>query len=83
MPVPADDCAPEIALSIQSEFHTAAKLCSLIASALRWTQDPRSLVARQLVYAVGVRANSRQSWSTDFLKRSGRRRLGPARIRTS
>src|SRR5437899_2644225 len=79
---PADDCTPDIARSIQSEFRTAVKLSSRIAPAPRSTPDRRSLVARLLVYADGLPASSRPSWSTDFLKQSERRWRGRTRIRT-
>ena len=81
-PAPADDCAPDIAPSIPSEFRTAVKLSSLIVPAPRSTPDRRSLVAKRLVYADELRANSRPSWSTDFLKQSERRWRGRTRIRT-
>ncbi len=58
------------------------RLSSLIATAPRWTPDRRSLVAKRLVYADGLRASSRPSWSTDFLKQSERRWRGRTRIRT-
>src|SRR5204863_9686035 len=83
MPVPADDCDPDIAPSIPSEFRTAVKLSSRIGPAPRSTPDRRSLVAKLLVCADKLRANSRPSWSTDFLKQSEKRWRGPTRIRTS
>src|SRR5436190_5239166 len=43
------------------------------APAPRSTPDRRSLVAKQLACAGGLRASSRPSWSTDFLKQSERR----------
>jgi len=57
-PVPADDCAPDIALSIRNEFRTAVKLFSRIGPVPRSTPDRRSLVAKPLVYADELRANS-------------------------
>src|SRR5204863_7623631 len=81
-PAPADDCAPGIAPSIPTEFRTAVKLSSLIAPAPRSTPDRRLLVAKPLVYADGLRANSWPSLSTDFLKQSERRSRGRTRIPT-
>ena len=81
-PVPADDYTPDIAPSIQSEFRTAVRLFSLTAPAPRSIPDRRSLVAKLLVYADERRANSKPSWSTDFLKQSERRSRGRMRIRT-
>jgi len=81
-PVPADDYAPDIAPSIQSEFRTAAKLSSRIAPAQRSIPGLRSLAAKPLVYADGLRANSRQLLSTDFLKQSEKRWRGRVRIHT-
>src|SRR2546430_1002504 len=81
-PVPADDYAPDIAPSIPSGFRTAVKLFSRIGPAPRSTPDRRSLVAKPLVYADELRANSRPSWSTDFLKQSERRWRGRTRIPT-
>src|SRR6184192_1175653 len=46
------------------------------------TPDRRSLVAKRLACAGGLRANSRPSWSIDFLKQSERRWGGRTRIRT-
>ena len=80
--VPANDYAPDIAPSIQSEFRTAAKLSSRIAPAQRSIPELRSLAAKPLVYADGLRANSRQLWSTDFLKQSKKRWRGRVRIHT-
>jgi hypothetical protein len=82
MRVPADDYTPNIARSIQNESRTAVKLSSLIAPALRSIPDRRSLAAKPLVYADGLRANSRPLWSTDFLKQSERRWSGRRRIHT-
>jgi len=42
----------------------------------------RSSAAKPLVYADGLRANSRQSWSTDFLKQSEKQWRGRVRIHT-
>src|SRR5207342_3904908 len=81
-PVAADDYTPDIAPSIPSEFPTAAKLSSLIAPAPRSTPDRRLLVAKRLVFADELRANSRPSWSTDFLRQSKRRWRGRTRIPT-
>ena len=61
MPVPARDCALDIAPSIPSEFRTAVKLSFLIASAPLSIPDPRSLVVKRLVYADELRANSKLS----------------------
>jgi hypothetical protein len=83
MQVPVNDYAPDIAPSIRSEFRTAVRLSSLIAPAPQSTPDRQSLVAKRLVYADGLRANSRQLWSTDFLKQSKKRWRGRMRIRTS
>jgi hypothetical protein len=76
MPVRVGDYALDIAPSIRGEFLTAAELSSLIKLALRSTPDPRSLVAKRLVYVDGLRTNSRLSSSTDFLKQSERRFRG-------
>src|SRR4029077_3992248 len=83
MRVPADDYAPDIARSTPGGFRTAARLSSRIVPAPRSTPDRQSLVAKRLVYADGLRANSRPSWSTDFLKQSERRWRGRMRIPTS
>ena len=82
MPVPVGDYALDIAPSIPGEFLMAVELSSLIKLAPRSTPDQRSLVVKRLVYADGLRANSRPSWSTDFLKQSERQWRGRARIRT-
>ncbi len=80
--VQANDYAPDIAPSIQSEFRTAAKLSSRIAPVPRSILDLRSLAAKPLVYADGLQANSWQLWSTDFLKQSKKRWRGRVRIHT-
>ena len=59
-----------------------SKLSSRIEPAPRSTPDRRSLVAKRLVYADGLRTNSRPSWSTDFLRQSERRWRGRTRIPT-
>ena len=82
-PVPANVYAPDIALSIQSEFRTGVKLSSRIAPAQRSIPDRRSLAAKPLVDADGLRANSMPSWSTDFLKKSTKRWRGRMRIHIS
>jgi hypothetical protein len=78
----ADDCAPDIARSIQNEFRTAVKWSSLIAPAPRSIPDRRLLIAKPLAHADGLQANAMPSWSTDSLKQSERRWRGPTRIRT-
>ena len=69
-------CAPDIARSIRNEFRTGVKLFSLMASAPRSTPERQWLIAKPLVDVDERRANSRPSWSIDFLKknegRSGR-----------
>ena len=81
--VRADVCAPDIALSIQNGFHTAAKSFFPMQSAPRSIPERQSLVAKPLVYVDALQANSRPSWSTDFSKRSEKRSGGRMRIPNS
>src|SRR5260370_38546341 len=45
-PVPADDCAPDIALSIPNEFRTPVRVFSLIGPARRSTPDRRAVAPK-------------------------------------
>jgi hypothetical protein len=56
MPVPADDCVPDIALSIQSEFRTGVKLSSLIAPASRVDTGP-AVISRKAARLCGRTAS--------------------------
>ena len=66
-----------------NEFRTGAKLFLPMASAPRSTPERQWLIAKPPVDADERRANSRPSWSTDFLKQNERRWRGRMDIQSS